>query len=76
MDQSVAQTRRVLVTSPFQRLETARPTTDGYLVGGRVTHDRFGVGRITAVDTEFVTVDFGGGAVRQFRAGSRGLSRL
>jgi hypothetical protein len=66
----------VLPTSPFRRIDIAGPTTDGYLVGGRVTHDRFGMGRIVAVDAEFVTVDFGGGTVKQLRAGARGLSRV
>jgi hypothetical protein len=66
----------VLPTSPFRRLETTQPTTDGFVVGGRVTHDRFGVGKIVAVDPEFVTIDFGGGAIRQLRAGARGLDRL
>jgi hypothetical protein len=70
------QTRRVLPTSPFQRIDTAPPTTDGFLVGGRVTHDRFGMGKIVAVDAEFVTIDFGGGAVKQLRAGTKGLDRL
>jgi len=73
---SAVQTRKVLPTSPFRRLDTAPPTTDGFHVGGRVTHDRFGMGKIVAVDPEFVTVDFGDGSVKQLRAGARGLDRL
>jgi hypothetical protein len=73
---SVVQTRRVLPTSPFQRIDSSPPTTDGFIVGGRVTHDRFGMGKIIAVDPDFVTIDFGGGAVKQLRAGARGLDRL
>jgi hypothetical protein len=34
------------------------------------------MGKIVAVDSEFVTIDFGGGAVKQLRAGARGLDRL
>lgn len=76
MHRAAVQTRRVLPTSPFQRIETSPPTTDGFSVGGRVTHDRFGMGKIVAVDPEFVTIDFGGGTVKQMRAGARGLDRL
>ena len=46
------------------------------LVGGRVTHDRLGMGKIVDVDSEFVTIDFGDGAVRRLRAGARGLHQL
>jgi hypothetical protein len=73
---SAVQTRKVLPTSPFTRIDASPPTTDGFLVGGRVTHDRFGMGKIVAVDPEFVTIDFGGGSVKQMRAGARGLDRL
>ena len=73
---SAVQVRKVLPTSPFHRLDSAPPTTDGFSVGGRVTHDRFGMGKIIAVDPEFVTIDFGGGSVKQLRAGARGLDRL
>ena len=76
MHRSAVQTRKVLPTSPFTRIDTAPPTTDGFLVGGRVTHDRFGLGKIVAVDPEFITIDFGGGSVRQLRAGAKGLDRL
>ena len=76
MHRSVVQTRKVLPTSPFQRLDSSPPTTDGFSVGGRVTHERFGMGKIIAVDPEFVTIDFGDGSVRQMRAGARGLDRL
>jgi len=73
---SAVQTRKVLPTSPFRRLDAAPPTTDGFHVGGRVTHDRFGMGKIVSVDPDFVTIDFGDGAVKQLRAGARGLDRL
>lgn len=76
MHRSAVQTRKVLPTSPFTRIDTTPPTTDGFLVGGRVTHDRFGLGKIVAVDPEFITIDFGGGTVKQLRAGAKGLDRL
>ena len=76
MHRSAVQTRKVLPTSPFTRIDTTPPTTDGFLVGGRVTHDRFGLGKIVAVDPEFITIDFGGGCVKQLRAGAKGLDRL
>jgi hypothetical protein len=66
----------VLPTSPFQRFDTPPPTTDGYCVGGRVTHDRLGLGRIVAIDEQFLTVDFGCGSVRQLKAGTRGWQAL
>jgi hypothetical protein len=72
----VVQRRRVLPTSPFQRSDSPPPTTDGYDVGGRVTHDRFGLGRIVAIDDLFLTVDFGEGIVRQLKAGARGWQAL
>lgn len=73
---SAVQQRRTLPTSPFQRIATPPPSTDGFQIGGRVTHDRLGMGRIVEVDEEFVTVDFGSGATRRLRAGARGLQLL
>lgn len=70
------QHRRVLPTSPFQRSDNPPATTDGYDVGGRVTHDRLGLGRIVAIDELFLTVDFGGGVVRQLKAGTQGWQSL
>ena len=76
MHRSAVQQRRVLPTSPFRRDDTPPPTTDSYHVGERVTHDRLGLGRIVDVDAEFVTIDFGAGAIRQLRAGARCLQQL
>jgi hypothetical protein len=70
------QHRQVLATSPFQRFDTPPPTTDGFSVGGRVTHDRLGLGRILAIDPYFLTVDFGDGVVRQLKAGTKGWQAL
>jgi len=76
VNRAAVQHRRVLATSPFQRLNAPPPTTDGYDVGGRVTHDRFGLGRIVAIDEMFLTVDFGNDQVRQLKAGSQGWQSL
>lgn len=76
MTQSRTVVRRVLPTSPFQRTETPTPTTAGYRVGARITHDRYGLGRIVAVDEGFIFVKFSDGAARQFPAGVRGLIQL
>jgi hypothetical protein len=66
----------VLATSPFQRFDTPPATTDGYEIGGRITHDRLGLGRIVAIDDQFLTVDFGGGLSRQLKAGTKGWQSL
>jgi hypothetical protein len=76
VNRAAVQHRRVLTTSPFQRLDTPPATTDGYDVGGRVTHDRLGLGRIVAIDPQFLTVDFGGGEIRQLKAGTKGWQSL
>ena len=68
---------RVLPTSPFQRKEVVPPTTDGFEVGDRVTLDSWGMGRVTEVTPDAVTVVFGSpGGVRRIPAGTRGFSRL
>jgi hypothetical protein len=53
-----------------------QPTTSGFCVGERVTHDRLGMGCVVAVDPGFITVDFGEGDVRRFPAGTPGLQPL
>ncbi|MDQ1289031.1 MAG: hypothetical protein QG622_2597 [Actinomycetota bacterium] len=76
VNRAAVQPRRVLPTSPFKRSDSPPPSTDGYSVGGRVTHDRLGLGRIVAVDPQFLTVDFGCGMVRQLKAGTKGWQSL
>ena len=68
--------RRVLPTSPFIRPEVVVPSTSGFCVGDRVTHDRCGMGRIIAVDADFVTVEFAEGDIQQIPAGTRGFQPL
>jgi hypothetical protein len=50
--------KRHLPTSPF--LAPATPTPKHFVVGSRVTHDVYGLGRVTAVEEGIaVVVDFG-----------------
>jgi hypothetical protein len=46
-----------------------------YLVGERVTHDRFGMGRVISADAAAVVVDFGAERVRVVSPFTR-LSKL
>lgn len=54
--------RRTLVHSPFQPQPAAPVPT--FEVDDRVTHDRYGVGRVSLVSASEVTVDFGDSKVR------------
>lgn len=58
-----ATTRRHLASSPFSAPEPPEPAKV-FEVGDRVTHDREGLGRITAVEEGAVVVDFGERTVR------------
>lgn len=54
--------RRHLATSPFApRVE---PPVERYSVDDRVSHDTYGLGRVTGIDATAVTVDFGSQKVR------------
>jgi predicted 2-oxoglutarate/Fe(II)-dependent dioxygenase YbiX len=48
--------RRHLATSPFPA--DIEPIIEEYEVGDAVVHDTYGMGRVTSVETEAVTVDF------------------
>jgi hypothetical protein len=48
--------RRRLSSSPFQ--PDPEPTIEQYAVDDRVSHDSYGLGRVTATDAGGVTVDF------------------
>lgn len=54
--------RRHLATSPFKR--EPEPPIVQYVVGGRVSHDTYGLGRVVAIEANAVTVDFGSRKVR------------
>ncbi len=68
--------RPPLPTSPFHRPEVVPPSTAGFSVGDRVTADRLGMGKVIAVDDNFVTVDFGSSGIPRVPAGASGFSRL
>ena len=57
--------RRHLATSPFNKTPLIEPPAEQYAVQDQVTHDRYGLGRVVAVeDDTAVTVDFGSRLVR------------
>lgn len=49
-------------SSPFQR--HPEPVVEEYVVGERVSHDSYGLGRVVSVDGGGVTVDFSDKTVR------------
>jgi hypothetical protein len=54
--------RRHLAGSPFQ--PDPEPTIEQYAVADMVSHDAYGMGRVTSVEGAAVTVDFGAQTVR------------
>ena len=48
--------------SPFR--DRPVPAVESYAVGDRVTHDRFGLGRVITLEELAVVVDFGAERVR------------
>lgn len=54
--------RRPLASSPFQ--PDPEPVIVQYECGDLVSHDSYGMGRVTGVEAEAVTVDFGTQRVR------------
>jgi hypothetical protein len=55
--------RRFLPGSPFNDLEPAQPI-EQYAVQDRVTHDKYGLGRVVMAEEDAVTVDFGSHKLR------------
>lgn len=55
--------RRHLPTSPFEPPPPA-PPVKVFGVADRVTHDKYGLGRVTEVEAHAVLVDFGARTVR------------
>ncbi|NDL57188.1 hypothetical protein [Phytoactinopolyspora mesophila] len=62
MTKRIPAKRRHLASSPF--LPQSEPVIEEFALGDRVSHDRYGVGRVTAEETGAVTVDFGSQTVR------------
>jgi len=62
MNTSSTASRRRLATSPFADREEAEIPV--VAVGDRVTHDKYGLGQVTAVGAGYVIVAFGDERVR------------
>jgi hypothetical protein len=58
-----ASSRRVLPGSPFNKVEPVEEV-ERFAVQDRVTHDKYGLGRVVGVESEAVTVDFGSHQIR------------
>lgn len=54
--------RKHLSSSPFA--PKVEPTVDVFEVDDRITHDLYGLGRVTKIDSNGVTVDFGSQTLR------------
>jgi hypothetical protein len=54
--------KRHLASSPFK--PPPEPVIKQFTVDHRVSHDRYGVGRVVSVEADAVTVDFGRQTVR------------
>lgn len=55
--------RRFLPGSPFNDLHPA-PEIERFAVQDRVSHDKYGLGRVVRAEDEAVTVDFGTERIR------------
>ncbi|QNN51696.1 hypothetical protein [Nocardioides mesophilus] len=62
MKPRTAAQQRHLASSPFQA--KPEPTIEQFAVGDRVTHDKYGLGRILDKEEEAVTVAFGDQQIR------------
>ncbi|HEY9293775.1 MAG TPA: hypothetical protein VIP98_21055 [Microlunatus sp.] len=51
-----------LATSPFK--PQPEPLIERFILGDRVSHDTYGLGRVTGADASAVTVDFDSRTVR------------
>jgi len=72
-----AGSRRVLPGSPFNKPPVAAPPMETYSISDRVSHDRYGLGRVIGLEEggTAVLVDFGSG-VRRVSLPSAKLIRL
>ncbi len=57
-----ARAGRHLASSPFRPQPPI--VVETYAVDDRVSHDKYGLGRVVVVEVAAVTVDFGSGSVR------------
>ncbi len=58
-----AATRRPLPTSPFKP-PPPEPPAEQFAVQDQVTHDKYGLGRVTSVEDDALVIDFGTQHVR------------
>jgi hypothetical protein len=72
-----AGTRRVLSGSPFNVVPATLPPPESFSVGDRVSHDRYGLGRVVSLEEQdvAVVVDFGS-ALRRVTLPSAKLTKL
>jgi hypothetical protein len=60
-----ARPRRFIAGSPFNKPDQPEPPAEEYAVQDRVTHDRYGLGRVLALeDDTSLIVDFGSRVTR------------
>lgn len=77
MNTRFAATRRVLPGSPFNVPPTDLGTADQYAIDDRVSHDRFGLGKVVNVEGQnAVHADFGYGIVRRIALPETKLTKL
>jgi hypothetical protein len=64
MKSAPAATRRLLPTSPF-KAPPAAPPAEQFAVQDQVTHDKYGLGRVTSIENDTaLIIDFGTQKVR------------
>jgi hypothetical protein len=69
--------KRVLEGSPFNRPVVAVRPPGEFAVGDRVTHDRYGLGRVLSVDTaDYLCLDFGAGGLKQLAGADPSITKL
>ncbi|MQA02406.1 MAG: hypothetical protein GEV07_06670 [Streptosporangiales bacterium] len=77
MNTSYAGTRRVLAGSPFNTPQVDVGPGEAFAIDDRVTHDRFGLGKVVNVEGQAaVHADFGHGIVRRITLPSSKLTKL
>ncbi|MBV9447238.1 MAG: hypothetical protein JO345_15255 [Streptosporangiaceae bacterium] len=59
-----AASRRSLPGSPFNAPPVDPPPVEQFAAGDQVSHDKYGLGRVTLVEDDAVVVDFGSRKVR------------
>lgn len=77
MNTRSAAPRRVLPGSPFNVPQADLGPKEHYAIDDRVTHDRYGLGRVVNVEGESALhADFGQGVIRRIPLPSTKISKL